>query len=142
MQATPTYLINKVVSSMDPTRPVESPHGWGYATARSIRDYPFKHPLAAGIVTAAIGPLVPFHLLHATIWAGASAYATGREAIKAAPAFAKMLERIGRRRPEFTAPMIDTKAALTMRQASMRAIHDSGYLLQNVLTREARMFHR
>lgn len=135
MQATPTYLINKTISYMDPWRRQPQPAGGLYSTARAIRDYPFAHP----IVGAAAGIFSP---IAGRLWGLSTMYATTREAISAAPGFARMLERVGRGRPEFTAPMVDTRAAMSMRQASLRAIHDSGYHLRAFLGREARLLHK
>lgn len=143
MQATPSYLINKSISNLDPSRPLGRPRGGLYSTAAGIRDMPFAHPfLTAGILGAA-GAGAPFMAPMLPIaYAGISAYATARDIINVAPTAVRLFERLGRRRPEFTAPMIDTRAAMSMRQASLRAMHDSGYFLRNIIGHEARLLHR
>lgn len=64
---------------------------------------------------------------------------------KRAPAMAlwgaRTLEEIGKGKPEYGTPVVDTRAAFTMRQAALQAMHDSAYSLRAVLGREARMMH-
>jgi hypothetical protein len=138
IQATPSYLINKSISNMDPSRPLGPPQGGLYRFASGVRDMPFAHPLiSAGIaLTPVIGTAAIVQ------YAGISAYATARDVLHLAPTAARLFEQLGRGRPEFTAPMVDTRAAMSMRQASLRALHDSGYFLRNVIGREARLMHR
>lgn len=145
MQFNPTYIINKTISATDPFSMPSRPGGGLYRFAAGIRDMPFDHPFAslslAGAAAGLMGGAIGFPFV-GTTYALATAYSTMREAFHAAPKFARMLERIGAGRPEFTAPMVDTRAAMSMRQASLRALHDSGYFLRNVIGKEARLMHR
>jgi len=148
MRATPTYLIQKTVSSLDRHNPANAPSGFLYGTSRAIRDLPFSSPVgltlfgtASALATGGVGAAIAAPFVAAG-YLGASAYATAREVISAAPNIARFLEKVGRGKPEFSAPMLDTQASMSMRQASMRAIHDSGYMLNSVLGKEARLFHR
>lgn len=141
MQHAPTYLLQKVQQSMDPYAPVRQPNDWMYRSSRWIRDFPLEHPVlsimgAATPLGAIFGPAASLG------WAGAAAYSTGRELAAAIPSFARGLARIGGGRHEFFAPMLDTNAARSMRQASLRAIHDSGYMLRAVIGQEARILHK
>jgi len=54
---------------------------------------------------------------------------------------ARRLEELGKGKPEYGTPVVDTRAAFTMRQAALQAMHDSAYSLRAVLGREARMMH-
>lgn len=137
-------MINKVLGRMDPLRQVPTPHGGLYRASRFVRDLPLAHPVAAGgglaaLTLATMGTALPAIALG---YGAATLYATGAEAVAAIPSFGRFLERIGSPSPEFTAPMIDTQAARNMRQATLRAMHDSGFLLRSVLGREARLLHR
>lgn len=136
---TPSYVVQKTVQRMDPMTAYEPPSGGLYSAARFVRDMPFSHPVATGAMAFALGPLSAIPM--AQLWATSAAYSTLREALSAAPTIGRTLARIGRGTPEFTAPMLDTTAAANMRQASLRAIHDSGYFLRSVLGREARLAH-
>lgn len=126
---------------MDPLRNPQRPQGGLYRTARSIRDLPFSS--TSGLAAAAFFLSMPGLSAPASmIYGGATIGATAKEVMAAAPTAISFLERLGTRRPEFSAPMVETKAAMTMRQASLRAIHDSGYFLRSVLGREASLMHK
>lgn len=141
MRHTPTYLLQKIQQSTDPYAPVRQPEGSVYKAARWIRDMPIDNTaLTAGLLMT-----FPFQLMNPLalpIYSAAAAYSTGRDIGAAIPSFAKTLMRLGGRRHEFSAPMVDTSAARSMRQASLRAIHDSGYMLRSVISHEARIMHR
>jgi len=143
MKHAPTYLLQKVQQSMDPYAPVRQPSDSLYRASRWVRDFPMEHPILTGLLAAA-NPLATAVWLPAVSagWAGAAAYSTGRELAAAIPSFARGLARLGGGRHEFSAPMLDTNAARSMRQASLRAIHDSGYMLRAVLGNEARLLHK
>lgn len=71
-------------------------------------------------------------------WYGLSAPSEiGRATVKAA----KFFQKLGGGRPEFATPMIDTRQAYTMRQASLQAMHDSAYSLRGAIGNEARLLH-
>ena len=141
MRPTPSYMVQKVLGSMDPLQPYRQPYGGLYKAARTVRDLPFNSALGAavGIGALAISPIMP---LPALAYAGASIYATTVEAVNAAPTALRFLERAGSGKPEFSAPMVDTQASSNMRQSAMRAIHDSGYMTRSIIGREARAMHR
>jgi len=123
---------------MDPYSPVQQPSDSIYRAARWVRDFPIDHPILAGL-GALLLPYSP--ILSAPAWTAAAVYSTGREISAALPTAVKTLMRIGRGQHEFHAPMIDTSAARSMRQASLRAIHDSGYMTRAVIGNEARILH-
>lgn len=124
---------------MEPNQLPSRPGGGLYRFAAGVRDMPITHPFWTAGISFVAAPLFP---MMASWYGLATGYAFMREGIHAAPKFARLLERIGSGRPEFTAPMVDTRAAMSMRQASLRALHDSGYFLRNVLGKEARLMHR
>jgi len=99
-----------------------------------------EHPIIAAIGVTSFNMMFAAPLTLA--WTGAAAYSTGREVVSAIPSFVRTLSRIGRGGHEFSAPMLDTNAARSMRQASLRAIHDSGYMLRAVIGSEAKIMHR
>jgi len=141
MRHTPTYLLQKLQQSTDPYAPVRQPSGSLYKAARWIRDMPIDSPgITAGLIALAPIPLIS--PLAVQIYTAASVYSTAKDVGAAIPSFAKTLMRLGSRRHEFAAPMVDTSAARSMRQASLRAIHDSGYMLRSVIGTEARILHR
>lgn len=149
MKHVPTYLLQKVQQSLDPYAEVRQPAGSLYKTARWFRDMPLDHPWISGtaiLPIALMGALVPggsaIAAVGAAAWTGSAIYSTGKELAAAMPSMAKHLEQIGRGRHEFSSPMVDTNAARSMRQASLRAIHDSGYMLRSVIGAEARLMHR
>jgi len=141
MKHTPTYLMQKIQQSADPYAPVRQPSGFWYKSARWMRDLPMDNPaiLAAGVALYPFG--LPIHGALASVWAAASLYSTGKEVAAAIPSFARGLMRLGSRKHEFASPMVDTTAARSMRQASLRAIHDSGYMLRAVIGSEAKIMH-
>jgi len=124
--------------------PWQRPRGGLYSVTSTIRDFPVNHPfLTAGMLAAGLLLAPPAALIGAgIIYGGSLLTATGMELAAALPQATRALQRIGSRRPDFTAPYVDTRAAYNMRQASLRAIHDSGYLLRNIIGREARLLHR
>jgi hypothetical protein len=142
MLTSPSHLIHKTINSADPLRAYGRPSGGLYRAAAWVRDMPVAHPvgslavLGVGVLATPLLPAIGIG------YAAAAAYSTGSEAIAAVPGAIRALEQIGRGRPEFTAPMVDTRAAMSMRQASLRAMHDSGWFLKSVLGQEGRAQHR
>lgn len=75
---------------------------------------------------------------YSAAWGVASLpFEAGRAAVKTF----RFLERLGQTGQEFGGPVVDTRMAYTMRQASLQAMHNSAYSLRGAIGNEATLLH-